>query len=130
MRCTLTWTCPKRKVVGHCCFYCPERDNCEDACQNRPDRCIVSRESTPREKACDYGMKSLKKMAEFKRIAETGQPLGLFYVSDCRGYIAMDNRTGTPVVSEGLCGVIDAIEWLADRVDADMETGKEVQHER
>lgn len=89
----------------------------------------MSRKSTPREKVFDYGMTSLKKMAEFRKIAETGQPLGLFYVNDHRGYIAMDNRTGTPVLSDGLCDAYAAIEWLADRVEADMEIGKDVQHE-
>lgn len=125
MRCSLTWTCTRRNVVGLCCAFCPERDSCDDACQNKPDRCVVSRESTPREKAYDYGMKSLRKMSEFKRIAETGQPLGLFYVCDNRGYIAMDNRTGVPVISEGLYNAYAAIEWLADRVDAEIERGLE-----
>lgn len=125
MRCTLSWKCQRRNLTGMCCATCDLREGCEEACQNRPEQCVVSREATPREKAFDYNMKSLKKMAEFKQIAKTGQPLGLFYVNDYRGYIAMDNRTGVPVVSEGLCDAFSAIEWLADRVEADMERGLE-----
>lgn len=127
MRCSLTWMCQRRKVAGLCCATCNLREGCEDACQNHPDRCIVSRDSTPREKAYDYNMKSLKKVGEFKQIEKTGQPLGLFYVCDYRGYIAMDNRTGVPVVSEGLADAFAAIEWLADRVEAVAEAGKDAQ---
>lgn len=77
----------------------------------------------------EYDMKPVRTVGEFKQIAATGQPLGLFYVRAQFRYLAMDNRTGTPIVEDDLLDVDDAIEWLADRVEADMGIGKDVPHE-
>lgn len=119
VRCTLSWTCQRRKRKGICCATCGIHDTCLDACENSPERCMVSREPVARELANEYGMKSIRLLSYFRKIEETGQPLGLFYKSnDCYSR-AIDNRTGTPVSSEDFATTEEAIRWLANRVDAD-----------
>ena len=127
MRCTLSFNCPRRGHAGYCCFTCGIRETCTDACLNTPDRCMVSRESTPTELVFEYGMKRVETKGEFNKIMETGQPAGLIYYSTTYGSRAIDNRTGTPVLSEELDTSEEAIHWLQARVEADR---KGAQHER
>lgn len=127
MRCSLTFTCPYRKMSGYCCAECGVRDTCVDACLNTPENCLMAREPTSRERAHDHGIKFVKAFRDFQKIAETGQPLGMFYASRKGSYHAIDNRTGTPVVGLDFRNTEDAILWLVNRVEADKNGG--TQHE-
>lgn len=124
MRCSLTFTCPRRKMPGYCCAECGIKDTCIDACMNTPDTCLMSREPTTREIAYDLGIKCVKTIRDFQKIADTGQPLGMYYAASRKGsYCSLDNRTGSPVMSGHFTHVEDAILWLAARVEANKNGG-------
>lgn len=119
MRCTLSVMCPRLNRVGRCCYTCGIRDTCIDACLNNPDRCMVSRESTTKEMAFDYGVQFVRTKSEAMKIMESGQPTGLFYQSNAINSFAIDNRTGVPVMSENFNTANEAVLWLVARVEAD-----------
>lgn len=125
VKCNLDWTCPHTKKVGICCAACEAGGTCPDACQNSPDHCLMVRELTPRELANELKIRHVRNMPEFRKIEETGQPVGMFYNSNDFGSRAIDNRTGHPVRSEEFDTWEDAILWLAARVDADRERSSE-----
>ena len=126
VKCTLTWVCSRRKMAGFCCAVCQIRDTCQDACENNPEHCMMARELTCREIANAHGIKHIKHLSALRKIENTGKPLGMFYNNNSCGAIAMDNRTGNPVVSERFGSVEEAILWLAARAEADQ---KGVDHE-
>lgn len=119
LKCCLQYECVRLKKSGICCATCPISDSCTDACENHPDRCMMSREPTYRELAVDNGIKSVKHMTAFKKIEETGEPVGLFYNTNKDGSRALDNRTGTPVRSEEFGTPEESVQWLIARVAAD-----------
>ena len=125
MRCTLSYFCSIRKRYGICCFTCGIRDTCIDACHNNPERCMVSRESTAKELAFDYGAQFIRTKSEAMKIMESGEPTGLFYLSNTFGSYAIDNRTGVPVMSRKFDTSSEAVLWLANRVEADRKRSGE-----
>lgn len=41
--------CEAGELHDHCCYDCPDRDGCGEACQNSPDNCKAAREKRPNE---------------------------------------------------------------------------------
>lgn len=123
MRCSLKWTCKTLRTTGQCCSLCSLRHDCKDACLNDPARCVMSREATPMELVFQYGIRLVKRRGEYEQIAETGQPLGMFYAKVWGSFEAMDNRTGVPITQDGFATSDEAIAWLAQRAEADMKEG-------
>ena len=119
VKCDLNYECPRLKKSGICCKTCPIHESCTDACENHPDRCQISREPTTRELATDNGIKCVKHHAAFRKIEETGEPLGMFYNTNAYGSRAMDNRSGNPVKSEDFDTAEEAILWLIHRLKAE-----------
>ena len=46
--CTISY-CEAGLLHDRCCHDCPDRDGCEDACQNSPERCNMARKKRPNE---------------------------------------------------------------------------------
>lgn len=121
-KCTLQWRCPMGLRPGICCSECSINDTCLDACKNDPGRCMVSRAETDREILANFGLKFVKTKSEFMQIVEGKEPLGIFWYRSHNGdyspyFIAIDNRSGEPVMSEKFGTKDELLHWIASRID-------------